>query len=549
MEKIQKSDMFEYMFETLCENRMDDLVRAVEARNGFNRKAQRSKNILSYYKRKVGSNIEPLTEEEMNILKETWKDIWDLGVIHPDWYSIQKTKTGVFDPTIIGTDLHYYYTEFAKIDFDYLRGFLDKNYGDIILPCIKHPKVYLRKVHGVYRDENFKKVSIDAAVNKLLDIKAEGAVVKIATHSSGGKGVDFITADDTDKSIREKLSVHRDIVVQEIIKQHEKMQIMNPSSVNTLRIICIMLDGESIPLSTVVRIGKEGSKVDNFSSGGYACGVNADGTLKELAFDSSGNWFDAHSNGFIFKEGRIPNYEKVLEIVKQCHDYVSIFGVVSWDIAITEDGEPILIEYNVGQGQIDLHQYCNGPVYGEYREQIIKEVFNNYAVRNGNLNFNYSIKNGECIITKGSKTKSEIIIPEKLGDVDVRRITDSAFSYNNNLKYLSINTELNRIDYCAFYNCKKLVSINFEKPVIEFGRSCFNTCSSLETVFLPEGTKKICTMAFRNCGKLKLIYIPDSVEEIEPKVFLESPNVTILCKKDSTAYHYAIDNNISYSII
>lgn len=302
MEKIQKSDMFEYMFETLCENRMDDLVRAVEARNGFNRKAQRSKNILSYYKRKVGSNIEPLTEEEMNILKETWKDIWDLGVIHPDWYSIQKTKTGVFDPTIIGTDLHYYYTEFAKIDFDYLRGFLDKNYGDIILPCIKHPKVYLRKVHGVYRDENFKKVSIDAAVNKLLDIKAEGVVVKIATHSSGGKGVDFITADDTDKSIREKLSVHRDIVVQEIIKQHEKMQIMNPSSVNTLRIICIMLDGESIPLSTVVRIGKEGSKVDNFSSGGYACGVNADGTLKELAFDSSGNWFDAHSNGFIFKE-------------------------------------------------------------------------------------------------------------------------------------------------------------------------------------------------------------------------------------------------------
>lgn len=196
-----------------------------------------------------------------------------------------------------------------------------------------------------------------------------------------------------------------------------------------------------------------------------------------------------------------------------------------------------------------MHQYCNGPVYGEYREQIIKEVFNNYAVRNGNLNFNYSIKNGECIITKGSKTKSEIIIPEKLGDVDVRRITDSAFSYNNNLKYLSINTELNRIDYCAFYNCKKLVSINFEKPVIEFGRSCFNTCSSLETVFLPEGTKKICTMAFRNCGKLKLIYIPDSVEEIEPKVFLESPNVTILCKKDSTAYHYAIDNNISYSII
>ena len=50
--------------------------------------------------------------------------------------------------------------------------------------------------------------------------------------------------------------------------------------------------------------------------------------------------------------------------------HVPMFGVASWDIAIDADGEPVLIEYNVGGAGIDIHQYNNGPLYGKYRERI-----------------------------------------------------------------------------------------------------------------------------------------------------------------------------------
>lgn len=539
---------FDSMFNELYENRKEDLLRAIEARQRYEKRPQRAEKTLAYYKDLAGRNIKPLSEKELEILKETWKDIWDLGVVKPEWYAIYKAKTGVFDPTVIGTDLHYYYTEWNKIDFDYLRGFLDKNYGDIILPCIRHPKTYIRKIHGTYRDTDFEKLTIDEAIDKLYAIRSEGAVVKVSRTSCGGKGVTFISEDDTKDTIREKLTVDRDVVVQSVIKQHKDMEAMNPSSVNSIRIISIMLSGESIPLSTVVRIGKKGSRVDNFSSGGYACGVNPDGTLKEFAYDSSGNRHNRHHNGFKFKNGRIPNYEKVLQTVKDCHNHVPMFGVVSWDIAITEDGDPIMIEYNVGQGGITSHQYCNGPVYGEYRERIINEVFANYQVRNGNLDYNYSMKNGECTITVGSKKVSELCIPEKLDDVPVTKIADSAFKENENLETLQINARLKKIGFTAFFECKSLVSVSFADAVEEFGRSCFNSCTSLESICLPEGTKIIRTRAFAYCRNLKSIYIPDSVETIEPEAFLGTPNVTILCKENSVAYNYAKDNKISRSI-
>lgn len=37
--------------------------------------------------------------------------------------------------------------------------------------------------------------------------------------------------------------------------------------------------------------------------------------------------------------------------------------MVSWDIAIDKDGDPVLIEANMRKGGINFHQFNNGPMF------------------------------------------------------------------------------------------------------------------------------------------------------------------------------------------
>ncbi len=51
------------------------------------------------------------------------------------------------------------------------------------------------------------------------------------------------------------------------------------------------------------------------------------------------------------------------------------FRSVSWDVAITSEGEAVLIEGNLCRGGIDLLQLSNGPLYGDDTKKILDEVF------------------------------------------------------------------------------------------------------------------------------------------------------------------------------
>lgn len=487
-----------------------------------------------------------LTERQLDEVRSVWGDIWDTGLVDPLWVQVYSEKTGIYSPEYVGSDIHYYNVEWSMIDHDYLRAFLDKNYMDVLLPCVKHPVTLIRKVHGMYLDADFTAMTKEAAVEKLYTNLDPGVVVKISRASSGGKGVRFLGVGSSRDDISEALDADPDIAVQLVMKQHPEMARMNASSVNTIRIICIMIDGESVPLSAVVRIGNSGSRVDNFSSGGVGCGVKPDGRLNDCGYTQKGERYDVHPNGFAFGTGFVPNFDKALEAVKRCHMRVPMFGVASWDIAIDEAGEPVLIEYNVGGAGIDIHQYNNGPLYGKYRERIISDAFKNYAARSAALDFNYAVAHNAVTISNGSKTVSSLVIPSSICGSPVRVIADGSFRSSEQLRELIIYAELDEIGYLSFYHCKNLKHIELKAPVKVISRSAFNRCTALETLCLPEGCEKICTYAFRTCKSLRQITIPESVHTIEPDAFLESPDVVILCKKGSVAESYAIANKIKY---
>ena len=545
MKNSVKDKIFRYMFDTLWKNRREDIERAVSAIKSGEKRSVKSDALKKWFIEMTGQTKE-LTAEQLDELKSVWGDIWDTGLVDPLWVQVYSDKTGIYSPEYVGSDIHYYNVEWSRIDYDYLRAFLDKNYMDVDLPCVKHPVTLIRKIHGQYLDVDFNPMSKPQAIDKLYENLDPGIVVKISRSSSGGKGVRFLGKGSTKEDISEALDVDPDVAVQLVMRQHPEMAKMNASSVNTIRIICIILDGESIPLSAVVRIGNSGSRVDNFSSGGVGCGVKPDGRLNDCGYTQKGERYDVHPNGFVFSEGFVPNFDKVLEAVKRCHMCVPMFGVASWDIAIDEDGEPVLIEYNVGGAGIDIHQYNNGPLYGKYRERIISDAFKNYAERSATLDFNYSIAHGEVTVYNGSRAVHDLIIPCSIGENPVCTIGDNAFKNSSELESVTVEAALNEIGYLAFYNCSRLKNIEFKKPVGTISRSAFNRCTALESIALPHGCKKICTYAFRTCKSLRKIVIPSSVDIIEPDAFLESPNVVIYCKKDSAAERYAIENGLKY---
>lgn len=472
MKNSIKDKLFNYMFNTLCKERHSDLIRAVSAMQSGEKRGSKSAVLRKWFRETTGETPE-LSSEQLSDVQDAWKNIWGTGLVDPLWVQVYSGKTGIYSPEYVGSDIHYYNVEWSKIDFDYLIA-----------------------------------ITKQQAVDKLFENLEPGVVVKISRASSGGKGVRFLGKDSTMDDISDALDVDRDVAVQLVMRQHPEMAKMNASSVNTIRIICIILDGESIPLSAVVRIGNSGSRVDNFSSGGVGCGVKPDGHLNDCGYTQKGERYDVHPNGFVFSEGFVPNFDKALEAVMRCHMHVPMFGVASWDIAIDAEGEPVLIEYNVGGAGIDIHQYNNGPLYGKYRERIIADAFKNYVERGATLDFSYSIAHGEATLSNGSKDVHSLIIPASIGGKPVRTFASSAFKNSDKLESVIIEASLNEIGYLAFYNCPKLKQIEFKAPVKTISRSAFNRCTVLESVVIPSGCEKICSYAFRTCKKLRQITIP-----------------------------------------
>ena len=121
-----------------------------------------------------------------------------------------------------------------------------------------------------------------------------------------------------------------------------------------------------------------------------------------------------------------------------------------------------------------------------------------------------------------------------------------------------------------FSGCTALENVTLNENIAEFSYGCFNGCSSLtdldfvsngdllqpysfngtgaESVVLSDSLFAIPDYAFTNCPNLKYATIPESVTLIQPNAF-DFDNITIRCRYDSYAYHYAEENDIAYELI
>lgn len=166
---------------------------------------------------------------------------------------------------------------------------------------------------------------------------------------SGGEGIELIKIDKKAlKKTYEYLVSNNKLLVEEKIIQNKKIAMLNKTSVNTFRIVSFFDGKETHILNVVFKIGN-GGVTDNFSSGSMYTFVR-DGKIIVPAIDRDDNIFYEHPISKIkIVDYEIPNYDKAINLVKECTKKIPEVKYVGWDVAITDKGA-VIIEGNCFPG-------------------------------------------------------------------------------------------------------------------------------------------------------------------------------------------------------
>ena len=305
------------------------------------------------------------------------KAFWAQYVKHPNVLSHEyyTEKNGLFFPDYIPLDLYYTKIDTYFNDWNIARVIDHKCYFDMYLPDMKQPTCVAKRINRFWFDPNRNRISKEQA--EKLVMETPELFVKIAKDSSGGKGVWYLK-DDEDKAEfwSAQGNAKEDLILQLPVKQHPQLNALYPHAINTIRVISMLREEDVKIYSVVIRMGQGGMVVDNLSSGGMSCGITEDNRLKRYAYTQPGERCEHHPDtGTVFLDYPLPSIDRVREIVKTHHQAFPHFRLMSWDFAIDEHGDPVLIEVNLSYGDLDCHQFNNGPLFGEDTKEILDEVF------------------------------------------------------------------------------------------------------------------------------------------------------------------------------
>ena len=251
----------------------------------------------------------------------------------------------------------------------------DKNFSELLFPGENVVHSILKNINGYYYYEG-EPVSREEAISRCNNM--DEVIIK-PSRESKGKGVQLITVKDgiTDKDGKTIAQLFDDykknFLIQKRVRQHKDMAALNPSSLNTMRILSYRSGMEVLIIYSVARIGRMGQVIDNQSAGGLCTTISSEGKLGKFSFGKVGSDNIEQTDTGIRLEGyQLPSYNKAIEFVKRLHYRLPFFDIIGWDVAIEENGEPVLIEFNTKPG---LSQSAFGSGMGEYTERIIKELW------------------------------------------------------------------------------------------------------------------------------------------------------------------------------
>lgn len=338
------------------------------------------KRELKKWKEVITKNFKDL-EVHRKLSREQKKEVQDFYVdmigkkvplySHEYFYS----RTGYFTKEYVPTNIYHCELVPRANKHSLTPAYGDKNLCDLLFPGENVAHTVLKNMNGYFYFEG-QPVSEEEAVKRCWNM--EHMVIKPSLKSKG-KGVRLLSVSDGQTNI-DNLSVQQlfkeykaNFLIQEVVRQHADMAALNPSSVNTIRVLSYRSGMEVLIIYSVVRIGRLGSEIDNQCAGGISTTISEDGRLGKTAFGGySEDNIVKTDTGILLDGYQLPSYDKAIAMVKRLHMYLPYFNIVGWDVAIEEDGSPVLIEFNTNPG---LSQSAFKSGMGKYTERIIRELW------------------------------------------------------------------------------------------------------------------------------------------------------------------------------
>lgn len=267
---------------------------------------------------------------------------------------------------------------------NFMDYYSDKNSFDLLFPKGTLPQTFLRNIRGRFFNRDYAPIETTKVNEYLNCIDCKELIVK-PTLSSSGKGVEKFFRDGSTYVNKKKeiLSLEylnknykNDCIIQEVFIQHSFFSQFNETSVNSIRIVTYR-DSRGIihALNSFLRIGAKGSVVDNAHAGGVFVGIDKKGCLGKYVCDQYGQKHTVF-NGIDFSTGSfvIPHWNLICDKVEELSMYVIHHDLIAWDAILNAEGNPQILEVNVGGYGGWAFQFTSGPMFGDYTDDVMEYV-------------------------------------------------------------------------------------------------------------------------------------------------------------------------------
>ena len=287
-----------------------------------------------------------------------------------------------FTPNIVPEDIGRSYIEPVLNPPIYRGVYADKNMFPEIIGKQYVPRTILCRINGSnLLDGNFQKA--DKEFSCYFDGVSD-VILKPSVESSSGVGIikfvksggTYISVDGEHELTRKFLMTYNlNFCLQEVVRQHDFMNHLCRTCVNTVRLCLYKSVRDETPKVTasIIRIGKDGSFVDNAHAGGMFIGVDLKtGMLANYVIDHRGyksnewNGIDFSSSNFV-----VPNWNDIVSFAEFVGTRIHHHRLIALDIALERSGKPILIEYNIRSFSYWFYLLTGQNVFGDYTDEVI----------------------------------------------------------------------------------------------------------------------------------------------------------------------------------
>ena len=329
-----------------------------------------------------GIKLRPLSKEQKREIKKYWK-VRTGKDVDTRWHQLLYSMNGVLNVRYLPFDIYPDIIANWIPSYRVKNFFDDKNLYRYLFKDFNIPTRHVECCNGVYYLPQ-----LDGIEKSLEEVMAycqnlEDCIIKPSKSSSAGNGIIGFSikngATKDGRALKEVLkSYGKNFCIESKLQACDNLRALNPSSCNTLRIHTFrsVKQQKVVFLSAYVRIGREGSVVDNASKGGITCQVMNDGILGD--FSCSVKPFkrlDTTDSGIKLKGYKIDRFDEMVSTAIRAHSAIPFFGIIGWDITISNEGKVTIIEYNPDPDmrieQLPFRDSC----LMDCQDEILEEVY------------------------------------------------------------------------------------------------------------------------------------------------------------------------------